>query len=132
MQNWLLETDVGKIEKVNIANKMSLFSEHWTPKLVGELNDYHIKLVKFQGDFVWHQHDDTDEMFLVIDGSFTMKLRDGDIEIEQGEFIIIPKGVEHCPSAENEVRVMLFEKAGTVNTGDADESEKTASELDRL
>jgi len=123
---------VGKIEKVSIANKMSLFSEHWTPKLVGELNDYHIKLAKFQGDFVWHQHDDTDEMFLVIDGSFTMKLRDGDIDIQQGEFIIIPKGVEHCPSAENEVQVMLFEKAGTVNTGDADESEKTASELERL
>lgn len=123
---------MGKIEKVSIANKMSLFSEHWTPKLVGELNDYHIKLAKFQGDFVWHQHDDTDEMFLVIDGSFTMKLRDGDIDIQQGEFIIIPKGVEHCPSAENEVQVMLFEKAGTVNTGDADESEKTASELERL
>ena len=123
---------MSEIEKVSIADKMALFSEHWTPKIVGELNDYHIKLVKFQGDFVWHQHDDTDEMFLVIDGSFTMKLRDGDIDINQGEFIIIPQGVEHCPSAENEVQVMLFEKAGTVNTGDAGNSEKTASQLEKL
>ena len=123
---------MSDIKKVNIGDKMSLFNEHWTPKIVGELNDYHIKLARFQGDFVWHKHDDTDEMFLVIDGSFTMKLRDGDIDIHQGEFIIIPQGVEHCPSAENEVQVMLFEKAGTLNTGDAEEGEKTASELEEL
>lgn len=121
-----------KVEKVSIADKMSLFTEHWQPKIVGELNDYHIKLVKFQGDFVWHKHDDTDEMFMVIDGSFTMKLRDGDILIKQGEFIIIPQGIEHCPSAEHEVQVMLFEKAGTLNTGDAEENSKTASKLERL
>lgn len=121
-----------KVEKVSIADKMSLFTEHWQPKIVGELNDYHIKLVKFQGDFVWHKHDDTNEMFMVIDGSFTMKLRDGDILIEQGEFIIIPQGIEHCPSAEHEVQVMLFEKAGTLNTGDAEENSKTASKLERL
>lgn len=123
---------MAKIEKVAIADKLSLFSEHWQPKIVGELDNYHIKLAKFQGDFVWHQHDDADEMFLVIEGSFTMKLRDGDIEIEQGEFIIIPKGVEHCPSAEQEVQVMLFEKAGTLNTGDADENSKTVTTLERL
>lgn len=123
---------MAKIEKVTIADKLSLFNEHWQPKIVGELDDYHIKLAKFQGDFVWHQHDDADEMFLVIEGSFTMKLRDGDIEIEQGEFIIIPKGVEHCPSAEQEVQVMLFEKAGTLNTGDADEDSKTVTTLERL
>ena len=121
-----------KVEKVSIADKMSLFTEHWQPKIVGELNDYHIKLVKFQGDFVWHKHDDTDEMFMVIDGSFTMKLRDGDILIKQGEFIIIPQGIEHCPSAEREVQVLLFEKAGTLNTGDAEENSKTASKLERL
>ena len=121
-----------KVEKVSIADKMTLFTEHWQPKIVGELNDYHIKLVKFQGDFVWHKHDDTDEMFMVIDGSFTMKLRDGDILIKQGEFIIIPQGIEHCPSAEHEVQVMLFEKAGTLNTGDAEENSKTASKLERL
>ncbi len=121
-----------KVEKVSIADKMSLFADHWQLKIVGELNDYHIKLVKFQGDFVWHKHDDTDEMFMVIDGSFTMKLRDGDILIEQGEFIIIPQGIEHCPSAEHEVQVLLFEKAGTLNTGDAEENSKTASKLERL
>ncbi|MEM9951951.1 MAG: cupin domain-containing protein [Chloroflexota bacterium] len=123
---------MSDLKKVNIADKMALFSEHWSPKIVGDLNDYQIKLAKFQGDFVWHQHDDTDEMFLVIDGSFTMKLRDGDIELNQGEFIIIPAGVEHCPSAENEVQVMLFEKAGTVNTGDAEDDTKTVTELERI
>lgn len=121
-----------KIEKVTIANKLSLFNEHWQPKIVGELNDYHIKIVKFQGDFVWYKHDDTDEMFLVIDGSFTMKLRDGEISIDQDEFIIIPKGVEHCPSAANEVQVMLFEKAGTLNTGNIIDKGKTAINMTKL
>lgn len=121
-----------KIEKVSITEKLSLFTEHWQPKIVGELDDYHIKLAKFQGDFVWHKHDDADEMFLVIAGSFTMKLRDGDIDIQQGEFIIIPKGVEHCPSAENEVQVMLFEKAGTLNTGNIVDDEKTTTRLSKL
>ncbi|MGB7340642.1 MAG: cupin domain-containing protein [Phototrophicaceae bacterium] len=123
---------MSNINKVNIAQKMALFSEHWSPKIVGELDNYHIKAVKFVGDFVWHHHEDTDEMFLVIDGSFTMKLRDGDIHIQQGEFIIIPKGVEHCPSATEEVQVLLFEKAGTVNTGNATDSEKTVTELEQL
>ena len=120
------------ISKVNIAQKMSLFNEHWRPKLVGEVDNYQIKLVKFQGEFVWHSHEDVDELFLVIDGSFTMQLRDGNIQVNQGEFIVIPAGVEHCPLAENEVQVMLFEKAGTVNTGDAETSEKTAQELERI
>lgn len=120
------------LEKVNLAEKFALFSEHWRPKIAGELNDYHIKLVKFQGDFVWHQHDDTDEMFLVVAGEFTMKLRDGDIVLHAGEFIIIPAGVEHCPSATEEVQVMLFEKAGTLNTGDAETSDKTAATLERI
>jgi mannose-6-phosphate isomerase-like protein (cupin superfamily) len=120
------------IEKVNIAQKMSLFSEHWRPKIVGDVDNYQIKLVKFQGEFVWHSHEDVDELFLVVNGSFTMQLRDGNVQINQGEFIVIPAGVEHCPSAENEVQVMLFEKAGTVNTGDADTSEKTAQDLERL
>lgn len=119
-----------ELKKVNIGEKMTLFSEHWSPKVVGELNDYHIKLVKFEGDFVWHKHDDTDEMFLVIVGQFTMKLRDGDIALKAGEFIVIPAGVEHCPSAIEEVQVMLFEKAGTLNTGDAEHGAKTAEQLD--
>lgn len=120
-----------EINKVNIAEKLSLFSEHWQPKIVGNMDDYEIKLAKFAGDFVWHKHDNTDEMFLVIEGSFTMKLRDGDIDIQQGEFVIIPKGVEHCPSAQEEVKVMLFEKAGTINTGDMIDDEKTVTELDQ-
>lgn len=123
---------MSKIEKVNISDKMALFNEHWRPKLVGELDDYHIKLAKFQGEFIWHQHDDVDELFFVIDGSFTMQLRDGDIEVNQGEFIIIPAGVEHCPYAKDEVQVMLFEKAGTLNTGDKQDVEKTAPSLDKI
>jgi mannose-6-phosphate isomerase-like protein (cupin superfamily) len=120
------------IEKVNVAEKLSLFSEHWRPKIVGDVDNYQIKLVKFQGEFVWHSHEDVDELFLVVAGSFTMQLREGNIQISQGEFIIIPAGVEHCPYAENEVQVMLFEKAGTVNTGDAETSNKTADDLERI
>lgn len=123
---------MADLKKVNLAEKFALFSDHWSPKIVGELDNYHIKLVKFEGDFVWHKHDDVDEMFFVVDGSFTMKLRDGDVKLEQGEFIIIPRGVEHCPSAEREVQVMLFEKADTLNTGDATEGEKTVRELDTI
>lgn len=120
------------INKVNIAEKMKLFSDHWSPKIVGELDNYHIKLVKIQGEFVWHKHDDVDEMFLVIDGQFTMRLRDADKIVHAGEFIIIPAGVEHCPAAENECQILLFEKAGTLNTGDAATNDKTVAELDRI
>jgi mannose-6-phosphate isomerase-like protein (cupin superfamily) len=120
------------IEKINIAQKMGLFTEQWSPKIVGELDNYQIKLVKIQGEFVWHKHDDIDELFLVMDGLFTMQLRDGDIIVQQGEFIIIPAGVEHCPLAENECQVMLFEKAGTVNTGDAEFGDKTVAKLEYL
>ncbi len=119
-------------KKVNLAQKFALFNEHWRPKIAGEVNDYHIKLARFQGDFVWHKHDDTDEMFLVVKGQFTMKLRDGDILLNEGEFIVIPAGVEHCPSAEEEVQVLLFEKAGTLNTGDAEQNERTAERLERI
>ena len=106
-----------KMKKVVIEDKLKLIKEHWDPKIAGELNGQHVKLVKFKGDFSWHKHDNEDEMFYVIKGSFTMKLRDGDISIKENEFIIIPKGVEHCPSAAEEVSVMLFEPAGTLNTG---------------
>lgn len=120
------------IEKVNLNQKFGLFTEQWSPKIVGDLDNYHIKLAKIQGEFVWHKHDDVDEMFLVIAGQFTMRLRDGDIVVQQGEFIIIPAGIEHCPAAENECELMLFEKAGTLNTGDTELGEKTVAELDRL
>ena len=106
-----------KMKKVTVNEKLSLIKEHWDPKIAGELNGQLIKLVKFKGEFTWHKHDNEDEMFYVIKGSFTMKLRDGDIDINENEFIIIPKGVEHCPSAKEEVSVMLFEPAGTLNTG---------------
>ncbi len=105
------------MDKVNIAQKLSLFNEYWKPKITGELNGQHVKLVKFKGEFVWHSHENEDEMFFVIKGSFTMQLRDKDIEINENEFIIIPKGTEHRPVAKNEVHVMLFEPAETINTG---------------
>ncbi|MEO6393387.1 MAG: cupin domain-containing protein [Pyrinomonadaceae bacterium] len=107
------------MSKVNLSEKFGVFSEHWKPKLVGELNGQHVKLVKFQGSFVWHQHEAEDEMFLVIRGRFRMEFRDRSEWLEEGEFIIVPRGVEHRPVADEEVEVMLFEPAGTINTGDA-------------
>jgi mannose-6-phosphate isomerase-like protein (cupin superfamily) len=106
------------IEKININNKLTQFSEHWSPKIIGELNGQHVKLAKFLGEFVWHKHDYEDEMFMVIHGEFQMHLRDKVIELKQGEFIIIPKGTEHKPVAPEEVHVLLFEPATTINTGD--------------
>jgi len=105
------------LHKVNLAEKLSLFSTHWSPKIVGELNGQQVKLVKLLGEFVWHSHADEDEMFFVIDGTLAMHLRDGVIKIYPGEFLIVPKGVEHKPVAEREVQLMLFEPAGTLNTG---------------
>lgn len=104
-------------EKVNIADKLHLFSDHYNPRIVGELNSQYVKLVKFKGEFVWHHHAEEDEMFLVLDGWFTMELRDKNVRLEKGDFIIIPKGTEHRPVAEEEVSVMLFEPATTLNTG---------------
>ncbi len=119
------------MEKINLLQKFSLFSEHWSPKIVGELNEQHIKLSKFEGEFVWHKHDEEDEAFFVIKGSFTMELRDKNIVLNEGDMLIVPKGVEHKPVAEKEVWVMLFEPAGTLNTGDVVD-EKTKAELDRI
>jgi mannose-6-phosphate isomerase-like protein (cupin superfamily) len=106
-----------EIRKVNLRDKLSLFSAHWDPKIVGELNGQHVKLVKFQGEFVWHHHEHEDELFLVVSGRFTMQFRDRNIPLEQGEFLIVPRGVEHRPVAEQEVHVLLFEPATTLNTG---------------
>ncbi|HZS06886.1 MAG TPA: cupin domain-containing protein [Blastocatellia bacterium] len=119
------------MNKINIAQKLSLFSEHWQPKIVGELNSQHVKLVKFEGPFVWHHHDNEDEMFLVVKGRFRMEFRDREVWIEEGEFIIVPRGVEHRPVAEEEVCVMLFEPAGTLNTGNV-HGELTAAELETI
>lgn len=117
------------MHKVNISEKLALFSEHWSPKIVGELNGQHVKLAKLKGEFVWHKHDAEDEMFLVIKGSFRMEYRDKTIVLNEGEFLIVPKGVEHRPVADEEVSIMLFEPATTLNTGDAD-SELTKHKLD--
>jgi mannose-6-phosphate isomerase-like protein (cupin superfamily) len=118
-------------EKVNVSEKLALFDEHWSPKIVGELNGQHVKLVKFLGEFVWHHHDEEDEMFLVVDGRFRMEFRDREVWIERGEFIVVPRGVEHRPVAEVEVSVMLFEPASTLNTGNVT-GEMTVAELDRI
>ncbi|GAA0663903.1 cupin domain-containing protein [Kitasatospora atroaurantiaca] len=110
---------MDKPQKVNLQDKLALFSEHWSPKTVGRLNDYEIKVVKIQGEFVWHTHDDTDELFLVLDGQLTIQLRDQDVELGPGEMFIVPRGVEHCPRATGEVAALLIEPQGVVNTGNA-------------
>lgn len=119
------------MEKVNLAEKLALFSEHWSPKIVGELNGQHVKLVKFKGEFVWHKHDNEDEMFFVVKGSFRMEYRDKTITLNENEFLVVPKGVEHRPVADEEVCVMLFEPVTTLNTGDA-ESELTKQTLEHI
>ena len=119
------------IEKVNLRQKFSLFTDHWKPKIVGELNGQHVKLVKFTGAFEWHHHESEDELFLVIDGSFTMEFHDRNVTLEAGEFLVVPRGVEHRPVAKQEVQVLLFEPAGTLNTGNV-RTELTAAELDRI
>jgi mannose-6-phosphate isomerase-like protein (cupin superfamily) len=119
------------IQKVNIAEKLSLFSDYFNPRIVGELNGQHVKLVKFQGEFVWHHHDQEDEMFLVLSGSFIMELKDKSITLEKGDFIVIPKGTEHRPVAVEEVHVMLFEPAGTLNTGHK-QTELTRNKLESI
>ena len=107
------------MDKVNLADKFSLFNDYWNPRIVGELNGQHVKLVKFKGEFVWHQHDQEDEMFFVVEGAFKMEFRDKTVELKVNEFLIVPKGVEHRPVAETEVCIMLFEPNTTLNTGDA-------------
>jgi mannose-6-phosphate isomerase-like protein (cupin superfamily) len=119
------------VEKVNIAEKLATFDEHWSPKIVGELNGQHVKLVKLLGGFVWHHHDDEDELFLVVKGRFRMEYRDRSEWIEAGEFVVVPRGVEHRPVAEEEAHVMLFEPATTLNTGNVSD-ELTKRELDRI
>lgn len=103
---------------VNLSQKFSLFHEHWSPRIVGELNDSYVKLAKLKGEFVWHKHEKEDELFLVVKGTLVIKLRERDLVIHEGEFAIIPRGVEHCPVAEEEVHVMLLEPKSTINTGD--------------
>lgn len=117
------------MQKVNLAEKFDLFSEHWKPRIAGELNGQQVKLSKLKGEFVWHHHDDEDELFLVIKGRLTMRLRDREIEINEGEFLIVPRGVEHQPFAEEEAHVLLFEPASTLNTGNI-QNERTVANLE--
>ena len=119
------------MDVVNLADKFSLFQEYWKPKIAGEVNDAYIKLVKFKGDFLWHKHDAEDELFLVVKGNMIIKLRDRDLRLAEGEFAIIPKGVEHMPVAEDEVHVILIEPKTTLNTGDR-QSERTVPQLERI
>ena len=119
------------INKINISEKLSLFNDHWNPRIVGELNGQHVKLAKLKGEFIWHKHDDEDELFYVIEGKFNMEFRDRTIELNQGEFLIVPKGVEHRPVAEEEVSIMLFEPATTLNTGDQN-GDLTREKLERI
>jgi mannose-6-phosphate isomerase-like protein (cupin superfamily) len=119
------------MEKVNIGEKLALFSDHWNPRVVGELNGQHVKLVKFQGEFVWHDHAAEDELFLVVRGNFRMEFRDRSVTLKAGEFLIVPRGVEHRPVADQEVEVMLFEPAQIKHTGDV-ESELTVHQFERI
>ena len=119
------------IEKVNLSEKFGLFEEQWSPKIAGEVNDSLVKLVKFQGPFVWHKHETEDEMFLVVKGRFRLMLRDGEVELGAGEFVIVPRGVEHMPVAEEEAHVLLFEPKTVLNTGDVI-NERTRPVLERI
>lgn len=119
------------MERINLREKLSLFDTHWDPKIVGELNGQHVKLVKFQGEFVWHRHEAEDELFLVLHGSFDMHFRDRVVPVAEGELIIVPRGVEHRPVAQREVHVLLFEPASTLNTGNV-VAERTVARPQRI
>ena len=119
------------IEKVNLAEKFNCFNDYWNPRIAGELNGQYVKLTKLKGDFIWHKHDEEDEMFLVIKGVLTMELRNKTVELQPGEFIIIPKDVEHKPTANEEVHLILFEPAATLNTGNTI-NEFTKTQLQKI
>ena len=105
--------------KINLKEKLSKFSDHWSPRIIAEMNDYQFKLVKIKGDFVWHNHDDTDEVFIVLEGEMKIEFKDETVKLKEGEMFVVPKGVEHKPYAEKECKIMLVEPKGVVNTGDA-------------
>ena len=120
-----------EIEVVNLRDKFAKFTDHWRPRVVGELNDTFVKLAKVKGEFVWHHHDEEDELFFIAKGRLLMKFRDREVWIKEGEFLIVPRGVEHCPVAPEEVHIMLVEPKSTVNTGNV-MSERTVTELERI
>jgi mannose-6-phosphate isomerase-like protein (cupin superfamily) len=124
--------ELEPIEKVNLRRKLASFSDYWSPKVIADLNGQQVKLVKFAGEFVWHHHEHEDELFMVIKGRFRMEFRDRNVWLEEGEVLVVPRGVEHRPVAEEEVEVLLFEPASTLNTGNAVDDERTLRELERL
>ncbi len=107
-----------EFKPINIEDKFQKFSEHWSPKIIAQMNDYHFKLVRFRGEFVWHSHAETDEVFLVIEGQMHIDFPDGTVSLDAGEMFVVPRGAEHKPFAEHECKIMLIEPAGTINTGD--------------
>ncbi|WP_033165683.1 cupin domain-containing protein [Clostridium sp. KNHs205] len=119
------------MEKINVKEKLNLFNEYWNPKIIGELNESYVKLVKLKGDFIWHSHENEDEMFYVLKGLLTIKFRDNDVHLNEGEFIVIPRGIEHMPVAEEEVHVMLIESKTTLNTGNV-VNERTVEDLKKI
>jgi mannose-6-phosphate isomerase-like protein (cupin superfamily) len=119
-------------QKVNFNDKLSKFNEHWSPKLIGEINDHDMKIAKIQGEFTWHHHEDSDEYFYVVSGTLLIQFRDGDVTINAGEIIVVPAGVEHKPVAVEECHIVMIEKRGTVNTGSASGDERTVDVLERL
>ena len=120
-----------RLEKIDLAAKLALFDERWSPRVVAELNGQHVKLVKLEGEFVWHSHAEEDELFLVLEGTLRMELRDGTIELAPGQMLVVPRGIEHRPVAEGETHMLLFEPAGTLNTGDV-RNERTVEEPERI
>jgi mannose-6-phosphate isomerase-like protein (cupin superfamily) len=123
--------DPTAIERVSLVEKLNSFQDYWSPKIVGEVNESFVKLVKLKGEFVWHHHEAEDELFLVVKGSLLIRLRDRDVRVEEGEFVIIPRGVEHLPVADEEVHVLLLEPKSTLNTGNV-ANERTVADLDRI
>lgn len=119
------------METVNLKNKFAQFSDHWNPRIIGEVNDCYLKAVKFRGEFVWHHHENEDELFLVTKGRLRMKFRDRETVVREGEFIVVPRGVEHCPAADEEVHVVLIEPKSTLNTGNI-VNERTVAQLQRI
>jgi len=119
------------MKKINLKEKFSQFSDHWSPKLVGELNGQHVKIAKVQGEFTWHHHEQEDELFLVVSGNLTIQFKDGDVKLQPGEMLIVPRGVEHRPVAAEEAHILMFEPASTLNTGNV-RDERTVEILDQI
>jgi mannose-6-phosphate isomerase-like protein (cupin superfamily) len=126
-----LGSAVSPLERIDLWEKLSSFDERWSPRIVAELNDQHVKLAKLEGEFVWHSHADEDELFLVLKGKLTIELRDGAVDLGPGQMVVVPRGVEHRPVADGEVHLLLFEPAGTLNTGDM-RNERTVEEPKRI